>query len=139
MSSDWQLAAPAAPESARRRLDRKIASIGGGQDQIVRLEQLLDAGLSSRGVRSRVAAGRLHRIHRGVFCLNPPPLDRRQRFRAAVYACGPGSTLSDQLLSLAGWRVVHFTRDQVKHGSERTGRRLLALTRRRRELPAIGS
>lgn len=35
----------------------------------------------------------------------------------------------DQLLSIAGWKVVHFTRDQIKLEADRTGRRLLALTR----------
>lgn len=34
----------------------------------------------------------------------------------------------DQLLAVAGWRVVHFTRDQIMLGAERTGRRLVALT-----------
>ena len=35
----------------------------------------------------------------------------------------------DQLLSIAGWRVVHFTRDQIHRGRRETGRRLLALTK----------
>ncbi len=34
----------------------------------------------------------------------------------------------DQLLSIAGWRVVHFTRDQILHGRAETGSRLVALT-----------
>jgi hypothetical protein len=34
----------------------------------------------------------------------------------------------DQLLSVHGWRVVHFTRDQILRERDRTGRRLLALT-----------
>jgi hypothetical protein len=36
----------------------------------------------------------------------------------------------DQLLAIAGWRVVHFTRDQIKRHPGEVGRRLLALTRR---------
>lgn len=36
----------------------------------------------------------------------------------------------DQLLSVAGWRVVHFTRDQILHRRGDTGVRLSALTRR---------
>lgn len=35
----------------------------------------------------------------------------------------------DQLLSIAGWRVVHFTRRQIKRQRIQTGRRLVALTR----------
>ena len=34
----------------------------------------------------------------------------------------------DQLLSVAGWRVVHFTRDQARLSRAETGRRLAALT-----------
>ncbi len=34
----------------------------------------------------------------------------------------------DQILSIAGWHVVHFTRDQIKLDRGRTGRRLVALT-----------
>lgn len=33
-----------------------------------------------------------------------------------------------QLLALAGWRVVRFTRDGIKNARAETGRRLLALT-----------
>jgi very-short-patch-repair endonuclease len=35
----------------------------------------------------------------------------------------------DQLLRIAGWQVVHFTRDQVVLQREQTGNRLVALTR----------
>jgi very-short-patch-repair endonuclease len=34
----------------------------------------------------------------------------------------------DQLLLIAGWRVVHFTRDQIKLHRAETGERLAALT-----------
>ena len=34
----------------------------------------------------------------------------------------------DQLLSVAGWQVVHFTRDQIVHKRAQTGHRLRALT-----------
>lgn len=36
----------------------------------------------------------------------------------------------DQLLAIAGWQVVHFTRDQILKRRGETGRRLVALTRR---------
>lgn len=37
----------------------------------------------------------------------------------------------DQLLAIAGYRVVHFTRNQIKLARAETGRRLVALTSRR--------
>jgi hypothetical protein len=36
----------------------------------------------------------------------------------------------DQLLTIAGWHVVHFTRDQIVNGHATTGNRLVALTTR---------
>lgn len=36
----------------------------------------------------------------------------------------------DQILAIAGWLVVHFTRNQIKLEPERTGRKLVALTTR---------
>lgn len=38
----------------------------------------------------------------------------------------------DQLLSIAGWRVVHFTRDQIVRDRTQTGNRMVALTGVRR-------
>jgi very-short-patch-repair endonuclease len=35
----------------------------------------------------------------------------------------------DQLLSIAGWRVVRFTRDQILHHALEVGRRIDALIR----------
>jgi len=37
-----------------------------------------------------------------------------------------------QLLAIAGWLVVHFTRNQIKLSPERTGERLVALLAGRR-------
>jgi hypothetical protein len=34
----------------------------------------------------------------------------------------------DQLLAIAGWLVIHFTRDQIVRHREQTGNRLVALT-----------
>jgi very-short-patch-repair endonuclease len=43
----------------------------------------------------------------------------------------------DQLLAIAGWLVVHFTRKQIKLDPEETGRRLAALVSGRRERPVL--
>jgi hypothetical protein len=59
------------------------------------LAQLADLGLTASAVRKRVASGRLHRVHRGVYALVPPELlSRDGRFMAAALACGPGAVLS---------------------------------------------
>lgn len=65
------------------------------QRQLVTVEQARRAGVPAASLRSRAAAGRLHRIHRGVYSFAPPPFGRRQLWLAAVLACGPGALLSD--------------------------------------------
>ncbi len=60
-----------------------------------RIGQLESLGLSKRATRHRVATGRLHRIHHGVYALvDTPLLTREGRWLAAVLACGPGAVLS---------------------------------------------
>jgi len=57
---------------------------------------LLGLGLSRDAVRHRVAVGRLHRLHRGVYALGRPELGRLGAFLAAVFACGPEALLSHE-------------------------------------------
>ncbi|HEV2776877.1 MAG TPA: DUF559 domain-containing protein [Solirubrobacteraceae bacterium] len=56
--------------------------------------QLAELGLGASGVRNRVATGRLHRVHSGVFAVGHPRLTRNGRFMAAVLACGCGAYAS---------------------------------------------
>ena len=56
--------------------------------------QLLAAGLTARMVDRRVAAGRLIRLHRGVYALGHRRLTREGEWLAAVLAVGPGAALS---------------------------------------------
>ena len=69
-------------------LDLAIARIAARQHGVIWLEQLRHLGLSDRAVRSRVAAGRLHRIHRGVYAVGHPQLTHEGRWLAAVRAYG---------------------------------------------------
>lgn len=65
------------------------------QHGVIELPQLLRLGLTTRAVQYRATAGRLFRIHRGVFALVPPALlSYRGRLLAAVLACGDGAALS---------------------------------------------
>ena len=74
-------------------LDLQIAAIAERQHGLIRLDQLVRLGLSSSGVRSRVATGRLHRVHRTVYTVGRRSLPRRGTWLAAVFAV-PGSALS---------------------------------------------
>jgi predicted transcriptional regulator of viral defense system len=100
MPSDGWITAPISPKSNHRwpkgQLDRLIGAIAARQHGVITLVQLLDLGLSPRAVRDRVACGRLHRIHHGVYAVGRPDLPIKGRWMAAVLACGEGAVLSHQ-------------------------------------------
>lgn len=96
MPGESQISRPSVRfDAARRDLDLGIERICRRQKQLVRLEQLVALGLTPSGVDKRVARRRLHRLHRGVFSVHPPPYSRHQAMLAAIFACGPGSLISD--------------------------------------------
>ncbi len=64
------------------------------QHGVVALADLRALGLSSRAVQARCDAGRLHRIHRGVYAVGHPLLTGHGRYMAAVLACGEDALLS---------------------------------------------
>ena len=69
---------------------------------VVARRQLLALGLSPTMVQDRVVAGRLHRVHRGVYAVGHGGLTLRGRWMAAVLACGPEAFLSHRA-ALALW------------------------------------
>ncbi len=76
-------------------LEAAIAALASSQHGVCALKQLLGLGLQRRAVQQRAAAGRLHRVHHGVYSVAPPELlSRYGRWTAAVLACGPGAVLS---------------------------------------------
>jgi very-short-patch-repair endonuclease len=56
--------------------------------------QLLAAGLTAEAIRTRLASGRLHRLHSGVYAVGYPSPHPLARAMAAVLACGPRAVLS---------------------------------------------
>lgn len=56
--------------------------------------QLVALGLSARAIRYRIVAGRLVRLHRGVFAVGHDAVSADGRRLAAVLACGSGAVLS---------------------------------------------
>jgi very-short-patch-repair endonuclease len=76
--------------------DLGLARMAARQYGAVTLDQLVAAGLDKSAISRRVAAGRLHRIHRGVYAFGNPNLTREGRWLAAVLACGEGAVLSHQ-------------------------------------------
>jgi predicted transcriptional regulator of viral defense system len=92
----------AAAGRASADADRALAELAAAQHGVVSLEQARTAGLSSRAVQRRAAAGRLHRVHRGVYAVGHVRLTADGRRSAATLAAGEGSgvshaTAADQL------------------------------------------
>jgi len=81
---------------ARGSIDRAIVAIAAKQHGVISLAQLLALGLSERAVQARAAAGRLHRIHRGVYAVGRPDVTIKGKWMAAVLACDDGAALSHQ-------------------------------------------
>jgi predicted transcriptional regulator of viral defense system len=74
--------------------DAGIAAIADAQHGVLSLPQLQSLGLSPSGVRKRVAAGKLHRLYRGVYAVGHSRVTWKGRYMAAVLACGDGAVLS---------------------------------------------
>ncbi len=56
--------------------------------------QLEEAGLGSKAITIRVRKRQLLRVHHGIYALGAFPVSHRQRWMAAVLACGDGAVLS---------------------------------------------
>lgn len=82
-----------------------VARIAATQQGIVARTQLLDAGLSKGLIDHRLATGRLHRVHRGVYSLVPEPISAAAGELAAVLACGPVAVISHRTAGLR-WQLL---------------------------------
>ena len=88
-----------------RPLDRAIAALADSQDGVVEVGQLRELGAGRGCVSHRVACGRLHPVHRGVFAVGRRSLTREGRYMAAVLTGGAGAALSHR--AAAGhWGIV---------------------------------
>jgi very-short-patch-repair endonuclease len=77
-----------------RAVDVRVALLASRQNGVVTHAQLVSLGLSKAAITHRVAIGRLHRLHRGVYLVGnpaPPPLALET---AALFTCPSGSVLS---------------------------------------------
>jgi very-short-patch-repair endonuclease/predicted transcriptional regulator of viral defense system len=86
------------------RRDVALAALAAGQHGIATLLQLREIGFADSAVSKRVRAGRLHRVHRGVYAVGHGALSQEGRWLAAVLASGDGAALS-HLAAAACWQV----------------------------------
>jgi very-short-patch-repair endonuclease len=71
-----------------------LAALATQQHGVVSVGQLAALGLDRVMVWKWVQAGRLHRLHRGVYAVGHARLTPEGRWMAAVLRCGPGAVLS---------------------------------------------
>lgn len=90
----------------------ELAGIAARQHGAVTVGQLRELGLDKSAVTRRVRAGRLHRVHRGVYAVGHAELSREGRWMAAVLALGPGAALSHRSAA-AHWRLLEPVRGPV--------------------------
>ena len=94
--------------------DARIAHAAARQYGVVNTAQLAAAGLGRSAIAKRVEAGRLHRIHRGVYAVGHRGLSNEGRWIAAVLRLRRGRCPEPSL----GGRALDAAR-----GTRRTGRR----------------
>jgi very-short-patch-repair endonuclease len=103
-------------------VDREIAGLARRQHGVVSARQLAALGLPQQAVAHRAAAGRLHRVHHGVYAVGHPVLGIRGHWMAAVLACGPGAALS-HASAAALWDLRRSAAGIVDVTARRTGRK----------------
>lgn len=92
-------------KSQGRPLDAAIAAIAERQHGVIGHSQLLALGLSRKMIHLRVRAGRLHRIHQGVYAVGHRRLSQRGRYMAAVLSGGEDAVLSHRSAA-ALWDIL---------------------------------
>jgi hypothetical protein len=92
-----------------------VAAVADRQHGNVTRLQLIRLGFTARMIDRRVALGRLHIVHRGVYAVGRPPKTALEWAAAAVLACGERAALSHHsalaLWGLAEWKwsAIHVT------------------------------
>jgi hypothetical protein len=90
-------------------LDRAVATLAERHHGVVSWKQLAVLGMTADERHTRIAAGRLHRIHRGVYGVVAYKLLRTEgRMLAAVFAVGDGAVLSHRSAGLL-WGLLSPT------------------------------
>lgn len=80
--------------TARAALARRVAALAERQHGVVARRQLRRLGVGDDAIDRAAAAGRLHRVFRGVYAVGHRRIGRRGRMIAAALACGPGAAVS---------------------------------------------
>jgi very-short-patch-repair endonuclease len=95
-------------------IDDHVMRLAELRNNLMRVDDLHELGLSPRQIRSRIAARQLHPVHRGVVSVIAPPLDAVARCVAACLA------IPDGVLSFSTAGELHGIRRVPRHWFEMT-------------------
>jgi predicted transcriptional regulator of viral defense system len=76
------------------RSHAELAALAESQHGVVTAGQLQNLGFSPSAIARSSGAGRIHRVHRGVYAVGHAALSAHGRCHAAVLGCGRGAVLS---------------------------------------------
>ena len=107
---------------ASTHVERALAELARRQWGVVSRAQLATLGLGRGAIDGRLRAGRLRRVHRGVYAIGGAALPREGRHLAAVLAYGPGAVLSHTSAAVH-WGLLAYDapRPEVTAPASRTG------------------
>ena len=75
--------------------------------------QLMDVGVSERAIEGRVAAGRLHPLHPGVYAVGHPRIPQEGWWMVAILSVGPAAVLSHRSAAML-WELRSYS-NEVLH------------------------
>jgi predicted transcriptional regulator of viral defense system len=94
--------------TARAQRERRLATLAGRQYGVVGRRQLVELGFGDEAIKSALASGRLHPLHREAYAVGHRVIVKRGKWLAAVLAMRPEAFLSHEsaaaLWGLAGDR-----------------------------------
>jgi very-short-patch-repair endonuclease len=121
---------------SRADADRAIGELAERQDGVVDRSQLTGLEISSRAIRYRVDAGRLHEVYPGVYSVGHSRVSGKGRVRAATMACGVDAVASHRSAAwLQGLRLGALMRIEVTVPRHRRRRVKGILVHETRSLP----
>lgn len=135
MPAESASALPQQGFSRTRGDDRGLAELAGRQHGVVGRGQLVRLGLSEEAIDGRIRAGRLHRVHGGVYAVGHRAMSREGRWLSGVLASGPGAVLS-HLSAAALWGVRPNSRSRIDVTVAHRSRSSAAICRHISALPA---
>jgi very-short-patch-repair endonuclease len=102
---------------------------------VVARRQLQELGLKKDAIQHRIASGRLHPLHVGVYAVGHRLVSREGRWMAAVLASGPGAVLS-HWSAAALWMIRPNSRSIIDLTTPQKSRSWKGIRRHHSPLPA---